>query len=466
MRIALLAALAVLGVGAPALAQPTEMPPIGEPRPFDLPSTRTFALDNGLVVTLIPYGLAPKTTISVSVRAGNLNDGEQTWIADLAAELMQQGAAGRSAEDLARDAASMGGQLDVSVGRHTTDFEIAVLSERGPDAVALIADVIRRPELPEGEIERLKADFRRILSVSLADSGPVADAALLEAIYGSAHPYGRMLPSDAQLAGYTLEDARAFYTGNYGARRTRIYVSGQFDARAMRSAIEAAFGDWASGPEPLALPATLASGPRVVLIDRPGAEQSTLRLAVPVAPTGSTDDIPLRVMDALLGGSFTSRLVQNLREEKGYTYSPDTGFDRTLSGAHWYFDADVATPVTGPALAETFMEIGRLAAETPPGPEAQGIRNWLSGVFVLSNASPGGLINQVAERDLLGLPADWLEDYVPAVVSVSDEDIAAMAREHLPIGRMILIVVGDLAAIEDQVRDLPELEGVAVEVRR
>jgi predicted Zn-dependent peptidase len=465
MRPVLLAAALALAGAIPALAQPTEMPPIGAPRPFELPATESFTLDNGLAVTLIPFGLAPKTTISVSVRAGNLNDGSQTWISDLTAELLQQGAAGRAPDEIARDAAGMGGQLDVAVGRHTTNFEIAVLSERGPDAVALIADVIRRPDLPESEVERLKADFRRSLSVSLASPGPVADAALLEAVYGAGHPYGRMLPSDAQLAAYTLADARAFYEAEYGARRTRIYVSGQFDARAMRAAIAASFGDWAAGPEPLALPATLSSGPRVILIDRPGAEQATLRLAIPVPATGAADDIPLRVMNALLGGSFTSRLVQNLREDKGYTYSPDADFDRTLAGAHWYFDADVATPVTGPALAETFGEIERLAAETPPADEGQGIRTWLAGVFVLQNASPGGLIGQLAARDLFGLPEDWLEAYVPAVTAVSDADISTMAREHLAIDRMILVAVGDLDAIESDIRALPELADAPVEVR-
>jgi predicted Zn-dependent peptidase len=466
MRTVLVSAFAALvGAGA-ALAQPTEMPAIGAPRAFDLPATQTFELDNGLDVTLIPFGLAPKTTISVSVRAGNLNDGEQTWIADLAAELLQQGAADRSAEAIAQEAAAMGGQLNVSVGRHVTDFDIAVLSERGPDAIQLIADVIRRPDLPESEIERLKADFRRILSVSLAEPGPVADAALYDAVYGADHPYGRMLPSDAQLASYTAEDARAFYRANYGARRTHVYVSGQFDARAMRAAIEAALGDWEAGPEPLALPATLSAGPRIILIDRPGAEQTTLRLAVPVPATGSADDVPLRVVNALLGGSFTSRLVQNLREENGYTYSPNSGFARTLAGSHWAFSADVATPVTGPALAETFGEIERLAAETPPAEEARGIRNWLAGVFVLQNASPAGLIGQVSERDLFNLPSSWLEDYVPAVMAVSDAAFSALAREHLPTGSMILVAVGDLAAIEDEIRALPELAGVDVEVRR
>jgi len=374
-----------------ALPRPT----IGEPKPFTLPEVESFTLANGMEVTLIPYGLAPKTTISARVRVGNLNDGENTWLADLTGEMIKEGSAGRSSEDIAQAVAAMGGDLNIGVGLHVTTFSVQVLSEYGVDALNIVADAIIRPDFPESELERVQQNLMRDVAVSLSQPGPIANQAFAAAYYGTDHPYGRTYPTEEQMSGYTLDDVTSFYGDNFGAARTRLYVAGQFDVNAMRTAIERAFGPWASGELALSLPATPTPGPQIILVDRPGAAQSTLRLAFPAPTAHEGGDIELRVMNALLGGAFTSRLVQNLREDKGYTYSPDSSVTRHPSDAYWLFDADVTTDVTGASLRETFDEIIRLQTETPPEEEAAGMRNYMAGIFVLRNASTGGLIGQL-----------------------------------------------------------------------
>lgn len=462
IRIILSAALAAgLFSATPALAQHPR-PEIGEPRPFSVPQTRTIRLGNGLEATFIPFGLAPKTTISVRVRAGNVDDGTDTWLADLTGAMMEQGAAGRSNEAIARAAAAMGGGLSVNVGLHETGFTTSVLSEYGPDALALIADVVQRPDFPESELSRVRQNLTRNVTVARSQPGPVASEAYAALLFGTGHPYGRPLPTAEELAGYTLDDIRGFYAANFGAARTRIYIAGRFDMAQMEAAVRAAFAGWSAGPADSARPAAPQPGPVVRLIDRPGAPQTTIRLGFPAVGPAHRDAIPLAVTNALLGGAFTSRLTRNLREDKGWTYSPFSSVTSVLDGGYWTFNADITTAATAPALAETFGEITRLQIQVPPAEEATAMRTWLSGVFVLRNASPAGLIGEMSFRDLHRLPADYLDTYVPRVLAVTDAGISAVANTYMPLDRMVLVVVGDLDVIADEVLALPQLAGARV----
>jgi predicted Zn-dependent peptidase len=411
-------------------------------------------------VTLIPYGLVPKAVVNLRVYAGSLNEGQDVWLSTLTAQMLREGAAGRSGAEIAEAAAAMGGNLNLNAGTHETTLGLNVLSERAPDAVRLVADLARRPTFPASELERVRQNLLRNLAVARSQPQPAADAALAAAYYGTDHPYGRLFPTEAQLKGYTLADVQRFYAANFGARRARLYIAGRFDADAVRAAVEQAYADWQPGPERLSLPPAPRAGPRVILVDRPGAPQSTIRLAFPAPVAGSPGDIPFRVTNALLGGSFTSRITTNIREEKGYTYSPFSAVAYNPGESQWEFDADVTTAVTGAALKEVFGEIRRLQTEAVPEDEATGMRTWMAGTFVLQNASPAGLIGSLAERDFHGLPANWLETYVPGVLATTGADMQRLTRDTLPLGRMTLVVVGDIAKVQPQLKALPELRNV------
>ena len=260
---ACLAALALCATAVPATAQRETPPPPTEARPFSLPDVTTYALPNGLQVTTVPYGRVPKVTIIAAVRAGNANEDGNTWLADMTTELMQKGADGLDASAIAERAAAMGGSLSVSAGPDMTSASMDVLSQSAPDAVALIASVLRRPDFPADELDKVRADLMRNLSISRSAPGPIANEAYAALLYPD-HPYGRVLPSQEQLEGYTLDQVRAFHDANYGAARTHIYVVGQFDDSAMRQAIEREFGDWKEGPAPLSLPSAPNARPEVV----------------------------------------------------------------------------------------------------------------------------------------------------------------------------------------------------------
>ena len=462
IRILLSALAGVLIAATPAAAQ-DDYPPLpkpGAPKPYQVPASETYTLPNGMQVTLVPFGQVPKATVNLRIYAGGLNDGDRTGLAGLTAQMLREGAAGKKGSDLAEEAAAMGGSINLGSGLHETTLGIAALAERAPDAIRLLGNIALRPDFPASELERVRQNALRNLAVARSQPQTAANAALAAAYYGADSPYGRLLPTDEQVKGYTLEDLKAFHRSNFGARRARIYVAGQFDPSAVKAAIEEVFGGWAAGPERLRVVPTPQPGPRVVLVDRPGASQSTLRLAWPAPVAGSPGDIPFEVMDALLGGSFTSRITKNIREDKGYTYSPFSYVSENPGEASWNFNADVTTDVTGASLKEIFGEVRRLQTEAIPEAEGTGIRTWMSGTYILQNASQGGLIGSLAERDFLGLPSDWITAYVPKVLAVTNAQMQQAAREQLPLDRMTLVVVGDLAKVEPQLKALPELQGV------
>jgi len=435
-----------------AQEQQKQTPPEGgTPKPFTLPKKETFTLKNGMRVTLVPYGAVPKVTATAVVRAGNLNEKEdQIWLANITGTMLKEGTSTRSAEQLAQEAARMGGQLNVVVGADQTTVGGDVLSEFGPELIGLIADVLQRPLLPTSEMARLKNDRLRQLTISKSQPGPLANERFRQLLYPN-HPYGRVFPTEEMVNRYTVEDVQRFYKDNFGALRTRLYVAGRFDAAAMKKAITEAFDGWTSGKaavEDIPKPVAARS---IHLIDRPGAAQSTIYLGLPVVYPGNKDYIGLQVTNALLGGSFASRITSNIREAKGYTYSPNSALSTRFRDAYWLQVADVTTAVTGPSLKEIFYEIERLQKEPPAESELQGIKNYLAGIFVLQNSSRQGVINQLAFVDLHGLDEKYLTTYVQNVFAVTPKDIQRIAQTYLLGDKMTLVVVGDKSKVADQV---------------
>jgi predicted Zn-dependent peptidase len=265
-------------------------------------------------------------------------------------------------------------------------------------------------------------------------------------------PYSRLLPTAAQLNGYTVEQVQAFYRANFGAARAHLYISGKLDP-GLRPAIEAAFRDWPRGAPASVPPPKPVSKRSLQTIDRPGAEQSTVYLGLAVPDPVEPDYIPTSVMNALLGGSFASRITSNIREQKGYTYSPSSQVATRHHFAVWMEVADVTTAVTGASLKEIFYEIDRLRKEAPSSAELKGIQSYLAGLFILRNTiSPDAIITQLHFVDSQELPRTYLTDYVPKVMAVTPADIQRIAESYLSPEKMTVVVVGDMAKIGDQIK--------------
>ena len=435
-------------------AQEKEQPPKGgEPKGFTLPEKEIVEFDNGLTLVMVPYGSIPKATIQFSIKTGNIDEKEnQVWLADLMADMLKEGSTTKSAKQIADDMAGMGGNLNIGVGVHTSYLSSSVLYEFAPKAITLMADVLKNPKWPVEELDRLKNDMKRNLSVRLA--GPQAQASrdFFAAIYPD-HPYGRVFPTDAMIDSYSVEDIKKFYDSNFGALRTTIYVAGNFDAESVKEAVESSLTDWKKG-EPsdyaIAQPVTNAD---VKIIDRPGAPQSTIYYGLPVIGPSSEDYIALDVTNSILGGSFASRITSNIREDKGYTYSPYSNLKDNYKTGVWYEAADVTTEHTGAALKEIVKEIEILQNEPPSQEEMEGIINYESGIYVLQNSTPNGIIGQLIFLDTHDLDESFLTDKVKNMHAVTPEKVSEMTQKYIQPANMTLIVVGDKAKIENQIQE-------------
>jgi len=433
-------------------------PPLGQPHPFVLPAKHEFALPNGLQVTLVPFGAVPKVTILIELRTGNVADGDKSGLADIVAGLLKEGAGPRDAAAIASAAADMGGALEVSAGPDQFSVSLDVLAERAGEALALAADVLRRPRLPAQELPRLKTDLTRQTAIARSQPQAIAGEAFAHLVWDDS-VYGRTLPTDAQIAAIGIDDVQRFVATEFGAARAHVYVAGKFDGAAIEAAVRAAFGDWAAGPAPRH-DVPRGSRARVVrLIDRPGATQSTILLGLPVPTPATPGFMRLSLANALLGGSLLSRLDQNLREDKGYTYGAASHITPYQGVATWSLATDVNGPQTAAALGEIFKELERLRSEPATAQELKLIQNYRAGTFVLGASGRAGLLAQLAFLDQQGLGDDWLTHFVEHVYAVTPAEVRAAAAEALDPQAMTLVVVGDLAQIKPGVLALEALHG-------
>ncbi len=439
-----------------------QLPPEGgTPKDFSLPKKHTVKLKNGIEAILVPYGALPKVTVSVIVRSGNINEkADQVWLADLTGDLMKEGTASRTSEQISEEASAMGGTVSVNVGDDQTSIVGDVLSEFGPSMVALLADVARNPKFPESEVERLKANLVRQLTVAKSSPQQLTMEQFRKTLYGD-HPYGVVFPTEEMVKKYTVNDVKKFYKDNFGAARTRIYVAGRFDVKQMEQAVRTAFDGWTKGPAPVVnIPKTKAKK-SFHLVERPGAPQSTIYLGIPTVNPTSKEYIPLVVTNTLLGGYFSSRVTSNIREQKGYTYSPSSQISSRYHDTYYVQTADVTTDVTGAALKEVLYEINRLQDQPPTAEELKGVQNYMAGNFVLQNSSRQGIIGQLAFTRLQGIGDEYLTNYVKNVHAVTPKDIQQAAQKHLRDEEMTLIITGDKKKIEKQIEEFskdPKIE--------
>jgi zinc protease len=436
------------------IAQPQSGPPAGgTPKDFKLPEKDVSKLSNGLSASLVQYGAIPKVNISIIVKTGNIHEGpNEVWLADLTGNMIREGGTtSMNYKAIAKKVAAMGGEVNVTVNPNQTIVSGSVLSEFAPELIKVLADIVMNPAFPATELDRLKNDLKRNLAVQKTVPQSLATEKFRSILY-KGHAYGRIFPTEEMLNSYTLEMVKGFYDKNFGAKRTAVYAVGKFNEAATKKSIEDTFGKWTPGPEINYPRATPVKTNEIAIIDRPNAPQTTIILGLPTLDPSKPDYLPLQVTNSLLGGSFGSRITKNIREDKGYTYSPFSTVNNGYRAAIWYEQADVTSESTGAALQEISNEIKRLQVEPLSKDELKGIQNYEAGIFVLRNSSPGGIINQLNFIDLHGLPESYLSDNVKNIYNVTPEKVQQLAKDYFKYEDMALVLVGDKKLIEKQIK--------------
>ena len=464
MRTALLLGPAVLAIGCSTATQPSAqvVPPARATRPaldatpaLRLPPIEQFTLGNGMRVVLMQKRDLPLVQVNLSIDAGSVHDNTQLGIASLTAAMLDEGAAGRNALQIADEFEVLGARFSIGAGVHTTSLSVRASAPRIEAALKLASDVLLRPDFPAAELERLRAERLTGLVRRYDDPNSIASVLADETLFGKQHPYGRSsIGSEATLRALTVDHLRQFYRTYFAPSRTTAIVVGDIDAAGARRLLESAFGAWtaqSTAAQTTVPNATQVSGRVIYLVDKPGAAQSIIRLGRIGVPRSTRDYFALEVMNTILGGSFTSRLNQNLREKHGYAYGASSGFSYLPAAGPWAASSAVQTQSTGPAIME-FMNELRAMRQPIPAAEVERARNFLAMRYPAGFQSVSGIAGRLGEMIQFGLPLDYFNTYVQNVLAITPADVERVARQYIDPENVTIFVVGDRKVVEPQIR--------------
>lgn len=435
--------------------QRTPIPDAGPSVDVATPAVETFTLSNGLNVYVARKPGMPLVSARLGLIAGSSDDGDKAGLSVLTAGLLTQGAAGRSAPEIAAEIEQLGAQIGASSGADFSNVVVNAPSDVFPRAMSLMADLVRRPDFAAEEVERQRDQSLDGLRVALSSPGSVAAMATGRVVYGDA-AYGAPASGTlTSLPGLTREDVVAFHASRYRPETARLVFSGDITVEQARALAEQAFGDWrATGPVPAPRvhPAGEPLNPRVVVIDQPGAGQAAVYVAMRSIARSNVDFFPLTLGNTLLGGSFTSRLNQEIRIKRGLSYGT-----RSNLGVRQDIGAFVASAQTrNDAAAEVadlvLAEISRLSDTQPTASEMTTRQAILSGGFGSGLETVDGLAGTVAGLALYDLPMSDLAAYVGRVEAITPEQVQSAFTEHLPAANASLVIVGDSAQFIDAIR--------------
>ena len=442
-----------------------EAPAIGVPalaaeRPVTWPKQTKTRLSNGLEVVLAEAHSIPKFHGELFFRSGNaaaLDRGPS--LAEMTATVVRTGTAKRASRQIEEHLRRIGADLSSSAGQDNSAIAFAGLSEFAEQLLGAVNELAREASFPAPEFERERRQKLEEVKLERTSPGFLASERLKKVLFG-AHPYGQVSASEAQVAAYTREDLLGVYRDFYTPENALLLLVGDFNSQTMLKTAEKVFGEW-SGKKPKAknVPAPPnPKGRRVYLVHVPGAVQTQIVAGCPAITRQHPDWVKLGLTNSLYGGAFNSRLVMNIREDKGYTYSPRSGVHPLRQHGYFSVSAAVRNDVVAASLTEIFYEMDKLRSLSVPQPELADAQNYLSGVFSMGLATQEGLLSQLATVALNELPEDYLETYRGKVRALTPEDLLNTARRYLDSANMQIVVVGDRAQIEDQARLFGEVE--------
>lgn len=445
---------AALHAQAPDRSRRPALDPVPE---LTLPPLEERMLDNGLRVLIMEKHDLPLVQLNLIIDAGSVRDQEgRLGVASLTADMLDEGAAGRDALALADTFEILGARFGVGGGTHQSVVSLRVPVARLAAALPVVSDIVLRPDFPAAELERLRKE--RLTGLLRQHDEPNAIAAVLagSALFGKAHPYGRSGGGDEpSLRAVSVADLAAFHRQYWRPDNATLVIVGDITPDGVRPLLEAAFGGWERGPVAPArvAPAGQVQGRTIFLVDKPGAAQTVVRLARIGVARSTPDYYALEVMNTILGGMFTSRLMQNLRETHGYTYGASSGFDMRPAPGPWIAGAAVQTSVTGAALTEFMNELRRMHQPIPEDEVARA-RSYLASGFPRAFQSVAGIAARLSDMVLHDLPPQYFNEYTGRVLSVTHADVERVARAYIDPDNLSIFLVGDRRIIEPQVRAL------------
>jgi zinc protease len=424
------------------------------PRSLNLPNPTEATLSNGLRLVVVEDHRLPLVSLRLAFHPGSVKDpaGRQ-GLTGIMANLLTEGTKTRRSRQIAEEVASIGATLSAGSNSDYLTVAASALSDYSSRIFELLADVTLNPTFPEEELDLAKENTKQGLIQQRAQPSFLASEQTARVLFGE-HPYSVISPTPESIDATTQAELLEFHRETIVPNRASLIVVGDINFQQVLAEAEKLFGEWATGADPeLKFPAPPSIESRsAYVVDRPGSEQTNIVIANHAIKRTDPDFFPMLVMHTVLGANASSRLFMNLREDKGYTYGAYSSLDARTFGGTFRASAEVRTEVTGAALHEFFYELDRIRNEDVSEKELHDAIAYLTGVFPIRLETQEGLIDQLTQMRMLGLPGDYLHTYREQVAAISRADIRRVAAQHVIPDKAVIVIVGDSAAIMDDVR--------------
>lgn len=448
------AVAALLTMSSMAGAQTVDMskpPVLGPPPKVSLPPVITRELPNGLKLMIVEQHELPLADFVLVVGGGGTMDpASKDGVANLTASMLTEGTTSRNSLQIADQIAYLGVGLSASSNWDASTVSLHTPISQLDSALALFSDVVLHPAFSADDFERVRKN--RLTSLVQLKDRPtaIADQAYAAILYGSGHPYGHnLIGTEASVMSMTPADLQAFYRSSFVPNNATLIIVGDVNAADIEKRISSKLGSWQRGA--VTTP-TFGDAPKsgvttVYLIDKPGAAQSSFRIGSIGVPRSTRDYFALNVMNTILGGSFTSRLNQNLRETHGYTYGARSRFDMRQSAGPFTASAEVVAAKTDSGLVEFMKELNAIR-DTVPSSELNKAKRYLQLGMPGDFETTQQIANQLVPVVLYNLPVSYYNSYVSNIESVTQADVQRVARQYINPGSLAIVIVGDRKNIE------------------
>lgn len=427
-------------------------PAPGEPRPYRFPRFTRHRVGAGVQLITAEVSKLPVVSIVAVVDAGAVRDPEgQDGLAVLTAKLLMEGTTNREGADLVDAFEQLGATVDVTTGWDSAVLRVTVLAGQAEAAIELLREVIQEPGFRERDVARLKAERHAEILQTQADPRELADESFERHVYANTARFSRPTGGRAAaVASITGEAVREFYRAHYVPGRLTLIVAGDLDEDRAGEIVTRAFHGW--GGTPVDAPRTVDlvenDTRRIRVVKKADAPQSELRIGHRGVPRDHPDYFPLVVMNAVLGGLFSSRINLNLREAHAYTYGAHSGFDWRRNAGPFVISTAVESSVTAEATAEVVREMERIRAAAVTADELSLAKNYLEGVFPIRYETTAAIADALAGLVTYGYPDEYFDTYRQGISAVTGDDVLSVAREHLHPEALLVVAVGDPDVIE------------------
>jgi zinc protease len=441
-------------IGIPAAAQQKTPPAPGAERPLNLPKITEKKLSNGLTVVMAPLPNVPKVTAILTCRSATTAADRQKHpgIASIASTVANEGTETRTSKQIKEELRSLGGSLSIGSDADSTSMNASALSEFSTNLFNLMSDVIQHPAFPENELKLAKENTIQSIHAGRADAGFLVNERFQKAVFGD-HPYSFVVPDEKSINALTRDDLRRFVANYYIPNTSHLIVVGDIDPNKTFAEIEKAFGGWKGGNPPADdnPPTPTRDKRQIYFVNRPGSIQSAIYIGNITIPRKDKDYFAIRTANTIYGGSFYSRLTRNIRESKGYTYSPFSTSNTQARAGSFVAGAFVRNEVTGPTLLEIFYELDRMRVLPVTDEELNSAKEYSTGNFSIELASQIGLAARINSIYTYDLDKGFISDFRSKITALSKEDIQRAAAKYFDTYHAAIVIVGDWDKVKDQV---------------